>query len=99
MPETGSSSLNEDALRGATADSSIPKIYANGFITGVTHGDVVILLQRNGQSVTMLNMSFTVAKTLAQKLAESITALEARTKTTIMTTEETVVERNRDAGE
>lgn len=103
MPENVTSSTNEQAalhakmVEEAMSDPNIPKLYVNGFINGLTQADVVILLQRNGQGIGILNMSFTVAKTFAQKVAKSIGVLEARTKTTIMTMEETAMERNGDA--
>ena len=88
---------HQQAIEAAAKDPNVPKVYANGFINGVSQGDVVVLLHRNGEYVTMLNLSFTVAKTLAVKLGESIASLEARTGSTIMTTDETSGQGSDDA--
>ncbi len=72
----------------ALKSSEIPKIYANGFINTIGIGDVAILLKNGGVPVAVLNVSYTVAKTLAVKLGALISALEDRTGNTIMVTEE-----------
>jgi hypothetical protein len=65
----------------------IPHLYANGFITALGNGDVVLLLQRNATPVAVINLSYTVAKTLAQKLGRIIESFEENADHTIMTTE------------
>jgi len=72
----------------AVADEAVPKIYFNGFINSLGSGDVTLVLTRNGQPVAVADASYTVAKTLAQKLNTLIHDLERDTGNTIMTTDE-----------
>ena len=62
-----------------------PTIYFNGFAIGLGTGDIVISLQLNGKSSHVLNASYTVAKTLAERLTKAIGELEQKTGNTIMT--------------
>ncbi|NUM54870.1 MAG: hypothetical protein HUU46_14585 [Candidatus Hydrogenedentes bacterium] len=73
----------EEAQKG-----TIPHIYANGFTNALGSGDIVVVLQRNGPPAAVLNLSFTAAKSLSQKLNELIANLEALTGNTIMTTDD-----------
>ena len=63
------------------------KFYCNGFITGTGAADVVLLLQQNNQVVASVNLSYTTAKSLAEKLAELMKKFEADTEHKIMTTD------------
>ena len=72
----------------AINDDTLPEIHFNGFIITIAQGDVLILLKRHGKNITKLNASYTVAKTLAVKLAGLITNLEQRTGNTVMTNDE-----------
>jgi len=72
----------------AISDSEIPKIYANGFATAVGNGDSLIMLQLNRMPVAVLNLSFTVAKTLALKLGNLIKEVEDKANTVILTTDD-----------
>lgn len=72
----------------AIQNVQVPKIYANGFANAVGQGDTITVLQQNGTPVAVLNLSYTVAKTLALKLGDLIKKLEADTGNTIMTTDE-----------
>lgn len=75
-------------LHEALNNPEIQKIYANGFINATGMGDIVILLKNADTPLAVLNLSYTVAKTLAIKLGDVITRLEEATKNTIMTTDE-----------
>jgi hypothetical protein len=77
-----------DILKIATSDSSIPKIYANGFAVGLTNADVSIVLQLSGQPVALLNISFTLAKTLAQKVGGVVGTFEKAIQQNLVTTDE-----------
>jgi len=66
----------------------VPKIYANGFVAATGQGDIIVCLQQNGYPTAMLNLSFTLAKTLSLKLGETIKILEEKTGNTIMTSDE-----------
>lgn len=74
-------------LQAAVADTSIPRTYANGFALGLTNADITIVLQRNGQPVTVLNLSYTLAKTLAQRVGRLVAELEERIGNPLVTTE------------
>lgn len=67
---------------------NIPYAYFNGFSLTIGAGDVSITLIRGPQQIMQLNMSYTVAKTLTQKLAGLIDVLEQKTGNKIMTTDE-----------
>lgn len=78
----------EMLFQNAIQNVQVPKIYANGFANAVGQGDTTTVLQQNGVPVAVLNLSFTVAKTLAKKLGGIITEFEQQTGNTIMTTDE-----------
>jgi hypothetical protein len=63
-------------------------IYINGFATGLTSGDIFVVLQRNGNDIGILNMSYTVAKSLGDALGQLISSLERRSDRKIMTSNE-----------
>lgn len=69
-------------------ESDVPRIYFNGFVNGFSAGDIMCVLERNGQPVGIMNMSYTVAKTLSASLASLVGALEETSKQPIMTTHE-----------
>lgn len=79
---------HEDVFRDAVQDSELPHLYFNNFINAMGAGDITIVLQQSGHVVGVLNTSFTVAKTLAQKLQELIANLEEASGNRIMTIEE-----------
>jgi hypothetical protein len=62
--------------------------YFNGFSLAVGAGDVAITLLRQSKPLRTLHASYTVAKTLADALSNSIKNLEATTNHTIMTIQE-----------
>lgn len=69
-------------------ESDVPRIYFNGFVNGFSSGDIVCLMERNGQPVGIMNMSYTVAKTLSASLAQLVGSLEEASNQPIMTTHE-----------
>jgi hypothetical protein len=66
----------------------IPNYYVNGFANALGTGDIVIALETNGKPVASVNMSYTVAKTLALGLSQIIATLETATGKTMLTTHE-----------
>lgn len=66
----------------------IPKMYMNGFHVSVGNSDVVMVMLLNGQAIGTLNMSYTVSKTLVEKLGSVMGAFETASKRSIMTTED-----------
>lgn len=77
-------------------DADIPNIYFNGFLNSISSGDIISILERNGKPVAVLNMSYTVAKTLALSLGQLISQFESGTDRTMLTTHD--VERMLQAG-
>ncbi len=71
----------------ASKSPDIPKYYANAFLNAMGIGDISILCKNNNQPILLLNVSYTVAKTLVEKLNELIQALEDKTGNEIMTTD------------
>jgi len=66
----------------------LPKTYANGFQVVMSNSDVSLLLIQNNVPVAVVNMSYTVAKTLSKKVGELIEKLETRSGQPIMTTDD-----------
>ena len=68
-----------DLLQQAVARDDVPKIYANGFGVGLTNADIIIIFQRFGPNpVAVVNLSYTLAKTLAQRLGALVSEFEAK---------------------
>ncbi len=64
-----------------------PHIYFNGFSATLGAGDVILVLLRQGRQVGVLNMSYTMAKTLAEKMNTLVDILESKTGQQIMTSD------------
>jgi hypothetical protein len=62
-----------------------PLLYMNSFKAGITTTDVFVVLQHNGADVAVLNISYTLAKSLKEALQEIIERLERQTGQSIMT--------------
>lgn len=86
--ELQSRNPHEEMLKAALASDVVPHLYFNGFVNSVSTGDVLIVLKQNERPVVVLNTSYTVAKTLVEKLGELVAGLEDATKNTIMTTDQ-----------
>lgn len=72
----------------AALSADIPNLYVNGFSNHGMLGDVMMVLETNGRPVGVLNMSYTVAKTLALKLGTMVDAFQKQTGRTLLTFEE-----------
>jgi hypothetical protein len=77
-----------DEFLKAINNPSIPKVYANGFMNGVGNADSTIIFQWNGNPVLVLNLSFTIAKTLALRLGQMIKDVESGSGNQIMIVDE-----------
>ena len=71
----------------ALIDLSIPKIYANGFSIGLTNADAQLVLKLFGKPIAVLSFSYTLAKTLSEKLSKLVTDWETKTGSTLQSTE------------
>lgn len=78
----------EEIINSAVNSPDLPHLYANGFISALGNGDTLLILQQSGRPIATLNLSFTLAKTLVQKLGGIIEGLEADSGNTIMTTDD-----------
>jgi thermostable 8-oxoguanine DNA glycosylase len=69
---------------------AIPVQYFNGFSLGVGNADFSMKLRLENQDFVLLKCSYTVAKTLAEKLPAVVTRFEKMTGHTLMTTQESM---------
>ena len=76
----------ENDLLKKSLSGDLPQTYANGFQVVAGQSDVIVILQRNGKDVEVINLSFTVAKTLAQGLNKIVQLIESKTGMDIKTT-------------
>jgi hypothetical protein len=68
----------DDLLNDAIQRDNVPKVYANGFGLGLSNADVFIVFQRFGNNpAAVVNLSYTLAKTLAQRMGALVSELEA----------------------
>lgn len=72
----------------ALLSEEIPSFYCNGFANTLSTGDITTVLEMNGKPVAILNMSYTIAKTLSQKLGVLIAKLESATGREMLTNDE-----------
>ncbi len=62
--------------------------YANGLQVAFGNADIIVTFQKNGQTIRVMNMSFTLAKTLSQMLGGLIDNIETKGDFKIRTTKE-----------
>jgi hypothetical protein len=76
------------SLKAAIDSNDVPKIYANAFGIALTNADVVIVLQRFATNpVAVVNLSYTLAKTLSQRLGQAVAEFEKLIEQDILTTD------------
>ncbi len=75
-------------LAKALSDRDIPKVYANNFDLALGTGDIAVILKNGQETVAVMNLSYTVAKTLSVKIQELIRVLEERLGHAVMTSDE-----------
>jgi hypothetical protein len=71
----------------ALLGSQIPNIYANGFQLGFTNADTQLLLILSGRPVAVVNFSYTLAKSISEKLAKLVDEWEKKTGHALQTTD------------
>ena len=69
----------------AALSSPAFRIYANGFMIAQSMSDVTVVLQTNGATSAILNLSFTSAKTLGLQLQEVVGRFEKETGQSLLT--------------
>ena len=67
------------------AFAQAPTTYISGFVSGLGATDVYHVCQTNGQTTLVINMSLSLAKTLAQSLAGLIEQFEKQTGQPVLT--------------
>jgi hypothetical protein len=75
-----------DPVTEAIESEEVIKIYANGFANFFTNSDIGLIFSRNNKPIALLNISLTLAKTLAEKLGQMIHDFEKNTDGKILTT-------------
>jgi hypothetical protein len=75
--------------------SPLPRLYINSFVNVLTDADVMLILQCNQQNVGILNMNYTVAKSLVNALSVAIAGYEKRFTTEVPNIEIASVEPQR----
>jgi hypothetical protein len=87
-PETASKKT-ADALSTQTWPARLSQsVYFNGFSIGLSNADFALRANLENVELLELRMSFTTAKTLAEKLTETVAKFEEMTSHKLMTTEE-----------
>jgi hypothetical protein len=71
----------------AVRDPNVHRIYTNGFTLGITNADAHVVLQWFGRPIAVVNLSYTLAKTLAQRLTKLVEEWELRTRQNLQTTD------------
>jgi hypothetical protein len=69
----------------SVASDQIINIYGNGFICFNSNADMVVIMQKNQKPIAIINLSYTTAKTLSEKLGHMVRDFEKTTGNTIMT--------------
>jgi hypothetical protein len=72
-------------IKEALASEQVLNLYANGFICSNSNADVIIILKNNDKTISVINLSYTTAKTLSEKLGYVIREFEKTTGMSIMT--------------
>lgn len=75
----------QEAIRGE--DTDVHMIYTNGFSLGLGNADVHLVMSRNGKPCAVVNMSYTLAKTLQERLGNLIDHFESQAEQLILTTD------------
>lgn len=74
-------------LQMAFNDQSIPRFYGNGFSLGLGNADITLVYQLDGKPIAITHLSFTLAKTLVEKLGGLVKTLEEAVKQDLVTTD------------
>ena len=80
--ESAETVLGPEELQG------LPHLYANGFQLGLTNADVNLVLKLNNRPVGVLNLSYTLSKTLHEKIGGLISRFEKASGRKMLVTED-----------
>lgn len=70
------------------AAPNIPHLYCNGFANALSNSDILLILHQNNNIIGTVNLSFTIAKTLSEKLGKIVEELETKTNRKMLTTDD-----------
>ena len=73
-------------IQAAILSDEVPKFYVNGFAVFQGNADMGIVFQCNGRPNLVINTSFTLAKTLSEKINQMVSDFEKKTGINILTT-------------
>lgn len=68
----------QEIANNALQNGDTPSFYMNGFISGAGLGDAYLVIQTNGKTSAILNMSLPTLKTLAGNLMATIQRVEEK---------------------
>jgi hypothetical protein len=77
-----------DPLDEALNTPDVQHLYANGFALGLTTADVSIILKQFNRPFAVMSLSYTLAKTLSEKLARLVAEWETKTGQRLVTTDQ-----------
>ena len=79
---------NDSRIEKALEDTNVPKIYCNGFVNTMGIGDLVLVLEKNGEACSVVNMPYSTAKSFAKSINTLIKGLEIISQQGIMPSDE-----------
>jgi len=78
----------QEIAQNALQEDGIPHFYMNGFISGVGLSDAYLILQTNGKTTAVVNMSLSTLKSLAHNLMATIQGIEEKLEQETLTLQE-----------
>lgn len=78
----------QELTQNALLKEGVPSFYMNGFISGAGLGDAYLVIQTNGKTSAILNMSLPTLKTLAVNLIATIQRVEKQLEQEMPTLQE-----------
>jgi hypothetical protein len=78
----------EQAFTQAQQDPQVLKLYVNGFGIALSNADMSILLQLAGKPIGIMYLSYTMAKTLHERLGQVVRDFEAQSDQKLLTTDQ-----------
>lgn len=89
MDKSDNSLLNSPEMLAEKIEAGqVSEIYVSGFRIGTANSDIIIEFSRNSRPVQVMNLSYTLAKTLSQYLGNVVQNLEASIGTEIRITKD-----------
>ena len=85
MAEDTQLAAMQKTIQEAIASEQAVNLYGNGFICINSNADILIIMQKNQKPVAVINLSYTTAKTLSEKLGQMVRDFEKKTGNIIMT--------------